>query len=243
MNFSNTIILRIDVYMLLNCDIECCFVQMKKKTKQIKKSNAFKKKMKKKAPPRFELGLQDSESWVLTITPWSRLKVTFLLCYMFTIPFSFSCTLGRHHSHSLSSLVCIDQAFSDRKQSLQFVKKSSLSNYYKKHNYTFSNQKAHAIPNWPPMRLISISFRSFPSIAMTKMTFENSHRCFHNHENLSPFTTNFIPFQDSSWSNRICLQSTLQFPLHCESVTNNSLRLIFFQTIEKAAQNGIFGWT
>ena len=62
MNFSNTIILRIDVYMLLNCDIECCFVQMKRKTKQIKKSNAFKKKMKKKAPPRFELGLQDSES-------------------------------------------------------------------------------------------------------------------------------------------------------------------------------------
>ena len=26
-----------------------------------------------KVPPRFELGLQDSESWVLTITPWDQL--------------------------------------------------------------------------------------------------------------------------------------------------------------------------
>ena len=28
------------------------------------------KEKKIKVPPRFELGLQDSESWVLTITPW-----------------------------------------------------------------------------------------------------------------------------------------------------------------------------
>ena len=28
---------------------------------------------KKKVPPRFELGLQDSESWVLTITPWDHM--------------------------------------------------------------------------------------------------------------------------------------------------------------------------
>ena len=29
-------------------------------------------KKKTKVPPRFELGLQDSESWVLTITPWDH---------------------------------------------------------------------------------------------------------------------------------------------------------------------------
>lgn len=34
-----------------------------------------KSKERKEVPPRFELGLQDSESWVLTITPWDqRLK-------------------------------------------------------------------------------------------------------------------------------------------------------------------------
>ena len=31
-------------------------------------------KREKKVPPRFELGLQDSESWVLTITPWDQQK-------------------------------------------------------------------------------------------------------------------------------------------------------------------------
>ena len=31
-----------------------------------------KEKKKIKVPPRFELGLQDSESWVLTITPWDQ---------------------------------------------------------------------------------------------------------------------------------------------------------------------------
>ena len=30
------------------------------------------KRKKTKVPPRFELGLQDSESWVLTITPWDH---------------------------------------------------------------------------------------------------------------------------------------------------------------------------
>merc|ERR1712033_156913 len=31
-----------------------------------------KEEKKTKVPPRFELGLQDSESWVLTITPWDH---------------------------------------------------------------------------------------------------------------------------------------------------------------------------
>ena len=31
-----------------------------------------KSKERKEVPPRFELGLQDSESWVLTITPWDH---------------------------------------------------------------------------------------------------------------------------------------------------------------------------
>ena len=35
-------------------------------------SNDENNKREKKVPPRFELGLQDSESWVLTITPWDH---------------------------------------------------------------------------------------------------------------------------------------------------------------------------
>ena len=39
---------------------------------RIFKNDQKNKNDKRKVPPRFELGLQDSESWVLTITPWDH---------------------------------------------------------------------------------------------------------------------------------------------------------------------------
>ena len=39
-----------------------------------------------KVPPRFELGLQDSESWVLTITPWDQLASSCNKTLLFSLP-------------------------------------------------------------------------------------------------------------------------------------------------------------
>ena len=38
-----------------------------------------------KVPPRFELGLQDSESWVLTITPWDHSAHQLILGWFFKV--------------------------------------------------------------------------------------------------------------------------------------------------------------
>ena len=73
-----------------------------------------------KVPPRFELGLQDSESWVLTITPWDHasspnfeyILLRLLSISIYFVIFSFAMKAEPIHD----TWICVTYSISSRKE-------------------------------------------------------------------------------------------------------------------------------